>query len=93
MIGLVRRVLNQCILNYATCNMFLAALGANIETFKKRRNVRQKDGTDLIDFHLWFDFYLLLCVFVRPVDVDFTIKVANVANNGVVLHLLEVLGW
>lgn len=32
----------------------------------------------------------LFCVFVEPANVDFAVKVSNVADNGVVLHLLKV---
>lgn len=32
----------------------------------------------------------LLCVFVEPADVNFTVKVSNVADDGVVLHALKV---
>lgn len=41
--------------------------------------------------HLWLDDLLFGAVSIEPGDVDFTVEVANVANNGVLQHLLEVM--
>ena len=41
--------------------------------------------------HLRLDVGLLLAVLLQPLDLDLTVKVADVADNGVVLHHHEVL--
>lgn len=40
--------------------------------------------------HLWLDVHLLHAVLVQPLDVNLDVKVANVADNGVVPHGHEV---
>lgn len=45
-----------------------------------------------ISVNLRLDVDVLLCVGLEPGDVDFDIEVSNVADNGVLLHLLKVLG-
>ena len=40
--------------------------------------------------HLRLDVDLLSCVFVEPAHVDLAIKVSDVADDGVVLHVLKV---
>ena len=37
--------------------------------------------------YLWLNVGLLFAVLLEPLDVDLAVKVTNVANNGVVLHL------
>ena len=44
-----------------------------------------------VPVHLRLDVGLLGGVLVEPRDVDLAVKVANVADDGVVLHLAEVL--
>merc|ERR1719187_1371050 len=41
--------------------------------------------------HLGLDVGLLLAVLLQPLDLDLAVKVADVANNGVVLHHHEML--
>ncbi len=40
--------------------------------------------------YLSFDVDFLRCMFVEPLHVNLTVKVANVADDGVVLHLVKV---
>lgn len=42
--------------------------------------------------YLWLDVYLLGCVGIEPVHVYLTVEVADVANDGVVFHVLKVSG-
>ncbi len=40
--------------------------------------------------YLSFDVDFLRRMFIQPLHVNLTVKVANVADNGVILHLLKV---
>lgn len=57
--------------------------------------LRRRSGPDGRHF-VWLSYLGLdvdpFCVFVEPADVDFAVEVADVADDGVVLHLLEVTG-
>ena len=41
--------------------------------------------------YLGLDIGLCLAVLLQPLDLDLAVKMTNVADNGVVLHLEEVL--
>lgn len=52
-----------------------------------------EDGATLSpkpESYLRLDVDLLCGVFVEPAHVDFTVKVSDVADDGVVLHVLKV---
>mmetsp|Transcript_110548 Transcript_110548/g.191602 ORF Transcript_110548/g.191602 Transcript_110548/m.191602 type:complete len:251 (+) Transcript_110548:228-980(+) len=44
-----------------------------------------------VTVNLGLDFNLLLSVCVQPRNINFNIEMSNVANNGVILHLAEVI--
>merc|ERR1719481_1566468 len=44
-----------------------------------------------VSVDLWLDIGLQLAVLLEPLDLDFTIEMPNVANDGIILHLNEVL--
>ncbi|MPC28361.1 hypothetical protein E2C01_021564 [Portunus trituberculatus] len=41
--------------------------------------------------HLWLDVYFLHTVFIQPLNINLNVKVANVADDGVISHGTEVL--
>ena len=41
---------------------------------------------EIIKHYLWFDLFLL-AVLVQPCGINFAIEMANVAHNGIFLHL------
>merc|ERR1712032_1782780 len=46
---------------------------------------------ECVPVHLGLDVGLLLAVLLQPLDLDLAVKVADVADDGVVLHCHEVL--
>src|SRR3569833_2673655 len=46
----------------------------------------------IVNIYLWFNgIFCMAVVFVQPGNINFNIKVANVTNNGLVLHQFEML--
>lgn len=44
----------------------------------------------ILILYLRFDVDFLRCMFIEPLHVDLAVKVANVADDGVILHVLKV---
>lgn len=44
----------------------------------------------ILILYLRFDVDFLRCMFIEPLHVDLAVKVAYVADDGVILHVLKV---
>lgn len=58
-------------------------------TFSKNNNVISICQS--VSVHLWLNFHLLFGICVQPGNIDFDVKVTNIADDAVVLHLCKVI--
>lgn len=64
---------------------------ANVEPPKiQTRKLTQQTKKERSGCYLRLDVYLLYRIFTEPTDVDLTVKMPDVTDNGVVFHVLKV---
>lgn len=64
---------------------------ANVELAKiQMRKLRQQTKKERSVCYLRLDVHLLYRIFIEPADVDLTVKMPDVTDNGVVFHVLKV---